>query len=169
MSGAERDAGFWIWKLAGVVLLAVGVFFVFLPGLLPDPEAFVYGIFYAGAIAFAAMGVAFLASAPAPSTFACPSCGRETRKRKFVYFCPGCGRAMDEGEDELKPGEILCPHCDGVIQKKPGVCSACGKALPGFGVETLQGETVCRWCKHEVKEGEKFCKFCSAPLAPARL
>lgn len=159
----------WFWKLAGVVLIATGGFLAALPLLLPAATIAVYVIFLVSGLVFAAIGVGFMLTVPAPRTFACTRCKLETPKARNTFFCPGCGKAMEESEDELKPAEILCPHCDEIIEKKPGACPACSRPLPGFGTETVKGATVCRWCTHPVKPGDKFCRFCSAPLAtPAK-
>lgn len=155
----------WYWKLAGLVLIATGLFLGFLPLLLAKATFVIFVVFAISGIVFAGIGVLFLRTTPAPQTFFCTACKLETPKSQYAFFCPGCGRAMEESEDELRPSEILCPYCDAVIEKKPGACRSCSRQLPGFGIETAKGETVCRWCKSRVNADEKFCKFCSAPLA----
>ncbi len=158
----------WWWKLAGLANIAAGVALFGVPGWLHLPGAGVRVIFTVAAAVFVAIGIAFLKSRPAPSTWRCPSCGREGKRDKATYYCPGCGHALETGDEELDPSEVNCPFCSEPVLKGATVCPSCSKSLPGFGVEVVKGRPSCRWCRASVEPGQKFCKSCSAPLAASR-
>ena len=158
----------WWWKLCGVVLFAAAVALVLAPGWIGAAELGPRLIFFAAAILFAGIGLAFFKTKPAPNVLSCPSCGCENRRFRDAWYCRQCGRPLEPEEDDLDPSEINCPHCQEPIRKGLATCPSCSQSLPSFGIDDVKGRPSCRWCHRALLvEGQKFCRYCSAPLAAA--
>lgn len=164
---AQQSAPWW-WRLCGLILIGAGVLLALMPRLLSASEWWVYLIYFVSAPLFAAIGVLFLRTKPAPSAIRCAHCGRESKRSRLYYYCAGCGRSLEPDKDDLDPSEINCPFCEGPVRKGANVCPSCSKALPGFGVDAGKGGAfTCRWCHTAVASEDRFCKYCSAPLPRA--
>ena len=75
-------------------------------------------------------------------------------------FCGNCGANQD-----LKPGNIVCPRCGFSNPPSNKFCGGCGQTLSAPA--DIPKVRRCSRCQAVVPEGMKFCGSCGAPVVPA--
>src|SRR5215213_9286439 len=89
------------------------------------------------------------ASGAAPSTVACPNCGKQNNPA--AKFCADCGGKMEVAK-------VPCVKCGAQLREGAKFCSECGSS---------QEKEKCANCQHELAAGAKFCPECGTKTEAA--